>query len=52
MSHLRAPQGMNFLCGMLLLVRNGNEEETFWLFDAILAKMNPLESNAAHKDSE
>eukprot|EP00041_Stephanoeca_diplocostata_P006773 m.93582 g.93582 ORF g.93582 m.93582 type:complete len:334 (+) comp16532_c0_seq20:331-1332(+) len=34
-------QGMNFVCGMLLLVLNGNEEETFWLFDAMLAKMPP-----------
>eukprot|EP00040_Diaphanoeca_grandis_P005916 m.35092 g.35092 ORF g.35092 m.35092 type:complete len:394 (-) comp17083_c1_seq2:95-1276(-) len=34
-------QGMNFVAGMLLLVLEGNEEQTFWLFDAMVAKLPP-----------
>mmetsp|Transcript_25100 Transcript_25100/g.65474 ORF Transcript_25100/g.65474 Transcript_25100/m.65474 type:complete len:385 (+) Transcript_25100:56-1210(+) len=34
-------QGMNFVCGMLLLVLDGNEEQTFWLFDRLIARLPP-----------
>eukprot|EP00038_Savillea_parva_P010216 m.188686 g.188686 ORF g.188686 m.188686 type:complete len:383 (-) comp17516_c0_seq1:57-1205(-) len=34
-------QGMNFVCGMLLLILDGNEEQTFWLFDGFMSKMPP-----------
>eukprot|EP00039_Didymoeca_costata_P021147 m.343565 g.343565 ORF g.343565 m.343565 type:complete len:403 (+) comp23011_c0_seq1:294-1502(+) len=34
-------QGMNYVAGMLLLVLNGNEEQTFWLFDGMIAMLPP-----------
>ena len=34
-------QGMNYVAGLLLLVMNGVEEQTFWLFDAMVSLLPP-----------
>jgi len=38
-------QGMNYVAGLLLLVMNGEEEQTFWLFDAMVTLLPPCQYN-------
>ena len=34
---------MNYVAGLLLLVMNGEEEQTFWLFDAMVTLLPPCQ---------